>query len=580
MTTGPGGRRRRRRGVAAACVAGLVWLAAGAPAAAQAAGDGPPVDLGLYGEPLRLEAGESTVFTLPDGSRYAGTIELRRSPDGVLVVNDVSMRTYVEGLAEVPVSWPEAALEAQAIAARTYAWYSIRLASFDGYDICDTVACQVYRGRQHVEAPQGERWAAAVAATEGRVVVDADGGPILARYFSTSGGRTRDNEDVFPSEGAFPYLKAVDDPWDVVSPFHEWRVEFTREEMTEILSRGETLGPSVPFADIELRADPTGVDQVVVTREDGEEFAVSAPDFRSFVSSVAPGVSDRFPTPRADGLRPLPATIPSSRLEFTVTDDAVVVDGRGWGHGVGMSQYGALGGAQQGASAEEILARYYTGVSVASPPDLPDRVRVGLGTLDGPVPLRADGPFRVVAGGSVVAERGLGTWTVAAAPDATLRLTAPEGYGAPLVVAPTTTPRPAPLTVEVVRLETVVNKAAELAVVVTDASGAEVARRPIGVVDAGRHRATWALDDADGRGLAPGTYRVALEATDEDGAAAAEPTEVEVRDVRIPEDAPPSLLGAVPAHAGGAPPVPLLLLAGAGGALVGTVVAKRLSRAQ
>jgi SpoIID/LytB domain protein len=520
------------------------------------------------------------VFTLPDGSRYAGTIELRPGRDGMVVVNDVTMRTYVEGLAEVPVSWPEATLEAQAIAARTYAWYSIRLASFDGFDICDTVACQVYSGRAHVEAPQGERWAAAVAATDGQVVVDADGAPILARYFSTSGGSTRDNEDVFPSEGPFPYLKAVDDPWDAVSPLHTWQVTFTRDEMQEILSRGETLGDSVPFADIELRADPEGLDQVVVTREDGVEFSVGAPDFRFFVSAVAPEVSDRFPTARADGLRRLPATLPSSRISFTVTDDEVVVDGRGWGHGVGMSQYGAKGGAEQGATAREILGHYYTGVEVASPEALPDRVRVGIDTVDGAFPLRADGPFRVVVGGTEVTDRGLGTWTVAPAADATLALAAPEGYGAPLVVATTTTSRPEPTAIEVITVETVVNKASELALVVTDPSGVEVVRRPLGVVDAGRHRATWDLDTDLGGQVAAGAYEVALEATDEEGTRAADPVTVTVRALTAPDQPPASLLAALPPAPADGPRVPVLLVAAAAGGLAGVAGARRRVRAE
>jgi peptidoglycan hydrolase-like amidase len=183
--------------------------------------------------------------------RLAEDVELIHTRAGLVLVNDVSMLTYVEGIAEVPVSWPIEALKAQAVAARTYAWRAIEVGTYTHYDICATVACQVFHGRDVVEAPNGDRWVAAVAETEGEVLLHDDA-PILARYFSTSGGETRNNEDVYPSDGPYPYLVAVDDPEDEVSPLHRWRVRFTREEMDEILSRGAELSAVSPLGSIEV----------------------------------------------------------------------------------------------------------------------------------------------------------------------------------------------------------------------------------------------------------------------------------------------------------------------------------------
>ncbi len=142
--------------------------------------------------------------------------------------------------------------------------------------------------------------------------------------------------------GGLPTLRAAARTWsgsttpdDAVSPYHRWEVTFSREEFDAILGRGETLAPPCPSPSVERLGpvDEPGAD-LRVTGTDGTEVVVDSVDLRSFVSSVAPSLyPDRFPTARADGLRPLPTTLPSSRFEVAVGDDEVVVSGRGWGHG-------------------------------------------------------------------------------------------------------------------------------------------------------------------------------------------------------------------------------------------------------
>jgi stage II sporulation protein D len=557
-------RDRRWSRLTAATVAAV--LAVAAPAAAQEAPDG-PVDLGAYAGSVRFEGGASGILEVIEERRYADTLELRVHPGGHVLVNELGIEAYVEGLAEVPASWPEEALKAQAVAARTYAWYQTRLGTFDrrglGYDICATVACQVFHGRDVVETPGvGQRWADAVAATAGEVLT-FDDRPILARFFSTSGGRTQPNEEVFPGEGPRPYLKGVEDPYDAASPLHRWQVRFSRDELDAILSRGEELGATVPFDDLHVRPVAGGEDRVVVTGRDGTRRDVGVSAFRFFVSDVAPELfPDRFPGPREDGGR-LPATLPSSRFELTVTEDEVVVDGRGWGHGVGMSQYGALGQAQAGIGYGDILGHYYEGIRPSPDDGLPQRLRVGLDeSVDEPVTVRADGPFRVVAGGREITDRALGTWRLVPRGDGTVGLVAPAGYGAPLVVAPTGTSRVRPLTVEQVRLETVVNKPSELTLEVTTGEGRPVLSRPLGIVEAGRHAAGWSLDDESGGPLPPGEYRARLVATDEEAASAGEPVTLTVVAPSIPATAAPSLLPAPDPLPATSPPLLLLGVAG------------------
>lgn len=552
------------------------------PAASAQPSETAPVDLGVYGGSVRLEAVPGGVLDVDGDRRYLGTIELRvRGNGGLVSINELSMEGYLEGLAEMPARWPEEALKAQAVAARTYAWDSIERGTFRrrglGYDICATVACQVFHGRDVVEGPFGERWAAAVAATAGEVLA-YEGDPILARYSSSSGGRTQDNEEVFPREGPRPYLKGVDDPYDEVSPLHRWTTRFTREEFDALLARSESLGTAVPVADAFVRSVEGGEDELVVVGRDGTRAAVGVSAFRFFASDVAPSIDgDRFPGPRADGGR-LPATMPSSRFEIEVTDSGVVIEGRGFGHGVGMSQYGALGQAEAGIGYADILASYYQGLRPVRPPELPSQVRVGLDDdVDEPVTVTSDQPFRIVASGEVITERALGTWTLVPRDDGSVQLLGPAGYGAPLVVAPTTTSRLRPTSIELVTLETVVNKTSELSLEVAAPDGRQILTRPLGVVPPGRQVATWDLDGADDVPVPPGEYRVRLVATDEDAVSAGEPAVVQVTALE-PAGAVPSLLRDLPADVAGdgaAPYVLAALLGLALGAAVGAVLRVR-----
>lgn len=494
-----------------------------------------PVDLGIFGQPIRFEAAPGTTLTLGSGRRLIETVEIRTNPrgDGLVVIADLTTDTYVDGIAEMPARWPAEALRAQAIAARTYAWYQIGLGTFQrrgfGYDICATTACQVFRGREVVETPEvGQNWADAVASTSGQVLT-FDGKPILARYFSTSGGQTRNNEDVFSSEGPFPYLKGFDDPYDEISPLHTWEAVFTREQFDDLLARGETLAAATPVADVTVEQRPGGQpDQVTVTGLDGTAATVTAGQFKDFLNGVAPDVFPAdFPGPREDG-EPLPSTVPSSRFVVDVQKDQVVLDGSGWGHGVGMGQYGAYGRALEGQSAEEILAAYYNGLVPTAADDLPTRVRVGLADDALELELVADGPMRVVVGNTVLAAEAVGAWRVTDAGSDTADVVAPAGYGSALIVSPTTVSRGAPFNIEPIVIEAVVNKTARARLVATSAAGVEVGGMDLGVVAGGRQRlvlspAELGLDDGDGT--------LAVVAIDETGDEAGESIAVSVRSV-------------------------------------------------
>jgi SpoIID/LytB domain protein len=530
--------RRRRRRLAGgptlvvllgAILLGAVGGPAGIPVLAQTndagTGDAVPPDGITVDGPVRFELQDGGLLTVADGRRYRDTLELRPQDGATVAVNELSLDDYVAGVAEMPSRWPLEALKAQAVAARTYAWYSQGLGTFDGYDLCATVACQVFLGADKVlEDTAGERWQQAVDETAGEVLVH-DGRPILARYFSTSGGRTYANEEAFPNEGPRPYLVSIEDPDDAVSPYHRWTARFTREEWDTILAQGETLAAAVPVAEVERLGavdDPNAT--VRVTGEGGTVVEVGARALADFLTRIAPQrFPDRFPGERQDGLRPLPATVPSSRFAPNVTDDEVVLEGQGWGHGVGLGQYGARGRADRGESYQQILAAYYDGLAPSRPDDVPERIRVGFEVAD-ELTITPDHPMRIVAGGEEVTARTFGRWSVVRDGER-FRLEPPPLDTAPLEVAPT---RTADTLADAVVVETEVNKPVLLRLEVTDGDGVPVVRRELGVATPGSHAATWRFHADDGEVVDPGRFQVALIAEDARGGSAGQPVEVEV----------------------------------------------------
>ena len=210
-----GGRRLDpgRRYVATGALSGAVTLRSASGRA-----------LGTYASPLTI-AGAAGGFQINGRSgnaarngRYRGSLQLRASAlGGVSAINALKMDDYIRGVVagEMPSGWPQEALRAQAVAARTYAMATSK--NGDGFDQYADTRSQVYNGISGETAATD----AAVAATTGEVVT-YDGKPIVTYYFSTSGGRTENVENVFLGADPAPYLRSVEDPYDDASPRHRW----------------------------------------------------------------------------------------------------------------------------------------------------------------------------------------------------------------------------------------------------------------------------------------------------------------------------------------------------------------------
>jgi stage II sporulation protein D len=305
----------------------------------------PPTESSCKGtDPLRLAA------------RYPGSLALRKAADGTLSLTvTLPFEAYLEGIAEVPPSWPAAALQAQAIAARSYVlantgWSGAQGETLDT-PICSTTSCQVYRGIP-VEPVTGiGRWYTAVRRTRGLVLL-SEGRPADTVYFSTSNGKTYGNEDVFGS-APLPYLRPVVEGDDSASPTSRWRVRIGFRDLATFLARAGAWPQGRAISAV--RGDGSSV---TVTDGAGSAHVVDGSVLRGAVNTWAPCLRPgRFP-PGA-----LPVTIPSRWMTATSTGRAAVVTGRGWGHGVGMVQWGAFGKARHGWSAARILSFYYGGLT-------------------------------------------------------------------------------------------------------------------------------------------------------------------------------------------------------------------------
>jgi stage II sporulation protein D len=151
-----------------------------------------------------------------NGRAYRGELRVTVDKARLRAINSLGLEPYLYGVvpSEMPHRWPAEALKAQAVAARSYALATKRSGEFDVYS---DVRSQVYRGIPEEEDQTNE----AIDATAGQVLT-YEGKVARTYFFSTSGGRTATVTDVWPSSEAFPYLVAVDDPYDSVSPYHRW----------------------------------------------------------------------------------------------------------------------------------------------------------------------------------------------------------------------------------------------------------------------------------------------------------------------------------------------------------------------
>lgn len=261
-----------------------------------------------------------------DGVRYRGSLRLLARGDTLVVLNVVELESYLRGVvpAEMQANWPLDALRAQAVAARTYTM--VNLSATGTYDVCATADCQVYRGMA-VEHPRTDQ---AIAETAGQVLT-YEGAFARTYYHADSGGVIASSAEVWGM--AIPYLSAFRDV-GVVGPHSAWEAR---------------LDPAVVARHLAGAGYQVGTVQRVRVLGHSESGRVTGLEVTGSAGRVTLDPLTARRQARAWGLK--------STL-FQMTGD-LSVRGAGWGHGVGMSQYGARALALQGYGYGQILGFYY-----------------------------------------------------------------------------------------------------------------------------------------------------------------------------------------------------------------------------
>ena len=308
-------------------------------------------------EALTLAAEEAPIWV--NGKPYRGRVEVLRDRTGLTVVNRLPMESYLLGVVSAEMgrrnSSELAALRAQAVVSRTYAFRNLRRWRAEGFDLYATVSDQAYGGL-NAETPEGR---AAVSGTRGRILT-YNGAPIEAFYYSTCGGRTADGYEVFRGASR-PYLRSGMDvapqgtPYCSISPRYHWREEWSGSSLRAVLTR-YLPNPTGGSRNLDRLAD------IRITRRTGsgrvDQLVVSAGGSEVRVEGQS-NIRQVLRTPGGDLLRSTAFTLLVSGAGNSVSH--LVAEGSGAGHGVGLCQWGAVGRARAGQGHEEILAAYYPG---------------------------------------------------------------------------------------------------------------------------------------------------------------------------------------------------------------------------
>lgn len=372
---------------------------------------------GLGVEPIQVGSEKCTTWS--KGNHYPGGFRFERINGGRLtVVNIVEFEDYIEGVVgtEMSNSWPVEALKAQAVAARSYAVSLGSKHAAHHFDICDDVDCQAYDGHSGA----GSNTHAAVSQTTGLGCV-YNGKPAQSFYYSSNGGASESVSNVWNSnQSLYPYLVGKPDPYEasVTSLKNGWERTFTSSQIISKLLSGNNVTAPIVAAEVTAYTEAGNPRLITFTDSAGKQFPVSSsriymnlglPSFRfGFAGSGQPAPT----TPSASGSVSINGSTTvngtaglyaidgngnisavgndvyvvtnggtTSQLgqgggqnqgqntgnwsgSMTAVNGSITFVGKGWGHNIGMSQWGAYAMANQGYTYLQILQFYYTGITV------------------------------------------------------------------------------------------------------------------------------------------------------------------------------------------------------------------------
>jgi stage II sporulation protein D len=273
-----------------------------------------------------------------NGRRFRGMFEfIKKDNLHLLVINHIELEDYIKGVLynEASHYWPREALKALAVACRTFALNQMQANKDKDFDVTSDIYSQVYGGK----ASERYRTNKAIEKTQG-LVLTYNGKIFPAYYHATCAGKTEDasvlwNIDIAP-------LKGVNCGFCSDSPHYKWHAVLSSDEIREKLGNSGYNIKNIKDIVI-LTRDSSGRIANLKIVSDEKEIEISAKDLRNILG---------------------PNIIRSTNFTANVVSNDIVFEGLGWGHGVGMCQWGAYFMAKQGKGFEEILKYYYPGSNV------------------------------------------------------------------------------------------------------------------------------------------------------------------------------------------------------------------------
>ena len=270
--------------------------------------------------------------------KYVTNNIIRVKDEKTGIINEVPFEDYIKGVVagEMPATFELEALKAQAVASRSYAMYQMTATKDKEYDVLNTTANQVYLTDQELKENWKEEYPEkinkikeAINETSGEYLT-YEGKVINAMFFSTSVGATENSEEVFVS--VLPYLRSVDSKWDEASPAYTDTYTFTLEEFYKKLNLqyNQTLTIEV--------TSKTSTGRTRTLKINGTE--INGRDLATKLN------------------------LRSNYFDIVQNENNVTITTKGFGHGVGMSQYGANGMAKEGYKYDQILKHYYQNTEI------------------------------------------------------------------------------------------------------------------------------------------------------------------------------------------------------------------------
>jgi stage II sporulation protein D len=306
-------------------------------------------DVFLVSRPYAQHA--DAAVTGVDGRRFRGDIEYKRHQGGnITTVNNIKLQEYLYGVVprEVDPGWHIEALKAQAVAARNYAIVNIGKHGAFGFDVCTGTDCQVYGGYDFEKISCNT----AVDQTEGKLIY-YNGQPITAFFHASSGGRTENAENVWINIGSIQNISI-----DSYTPSGR------SLSMTIEGSRGNTVLEKERSRAVFGYNDLKSTMFTVETDADIFVLGTIGQPVQKISGAGATAITATGKKPLADGPNVLNVFNGKEYSGISKYPTRFIFKGRGWGHGLGMSQWGAKGMAEAGYSYEQILEYYYQGAVV------------------------------------------------------------------------------------------------------------------------------------------------------------------------------------------------------------------------